>query len=69
MRLRLKSDGYAAERNIGVNDINIDDNGGRRKNGDRRIFTYTMHIPERRHEYDRRSGKDRRKEGRFPDKQ
>jgi hypothetical protein len=69
MKLIFTSDGYAAERNIGVNDINIDDNGGRRKSGDRRVFTYTMHIPERRHEYDRRSGKDRREEDRIPDKQ
>jgi hypothetical protein len=54
------------ERIIRVNDTNIanyDDE--RRKNGDRRNFTYTIHIPERRHGYDRREGEDRRKEARL----
>lgn len=68
MRLILTSEGGASERNIAVNDINISDNGGRRKNGDRRNFTYTIYIPERRHECDRRSGEDRRKENRSSDK-
>lgn len=40
---------------------NISDNGGRRKDADRRQFTYTVHIPERRNGKDRRSGKDRRR--------
>jgi hypothetical protein len=37
------------------------DNGGRRCGGDRRNFSYTLHIPERRNGHDRRSGEDRRK--------
>ena len=36
------------------------DNGGRRLGGDRRQFTYYIHIPERRSGMDRRSGVDRR---------
>ena len=37
------------------------DNGGRRCGGDRRNYSYTLHIPERRNGPDRRSGTDRRK--------
>lgn len=37
------------------------DNGGRRSGGDRRNYSYTLHIPERRSGKDRRSGGDRRK--------
>jgi hypothetical protein len=37
------------------------DNGGRRSGGDRRNYSYTLHIPERRQGNDRRSGEDRRK--------
>jgi len=37
------------------------DNGGRRSGGDRRCYSYTLHIPERRSGKDRRSGDDRRK--------
>ena len=40
------------------------DNGGRRAGGDRRVFAYAMHIPERRSGVDRRSGLDRRREKR-----
>jgi len=36
------------------------DNGGRRCGGDRRNYSYTLHIPERRSGKDRRSGTDRR---------
>ena len=36
------------------------DYGGRRSGLDRRVFSYTAHIPERRSGQDRRSGKDRR---------
>ena len=36
------------------------DNGGRRLGSDRRQFSYTMHIPERRSGKERRSGFDRR---------
>jgi len=48
------------ERNHRVNELNIADNGERRKNGDRRQFSYTAHIPERRKRIDRRSSRDRR---------
>jgi hypothetical protein len=37
------------------------DNGGRRSGYVRRTFSYTVHIPERRKDQDRRSGQDRRK--------
>jgi len=37
------------------------DNGGRRSGGDRRNYSYSLHIPERRSGSDRRSGRDRRK--------
>lgn len=36
------------------------DNGGRRTGIERRHFSYSAHIPERRSGEDRRSGKDRR---------
>ena len=36
------------------------DNGGRRSGIDRRQFSYSDHIPERRMNQDRRNGKDRR---------
>ncbi|BBO78783.1 hypothetical protein DSCW_62000 [Desulfosarcina widdelii] len=39
----------------------LNDNGGRRLGGDRRIYTYNGHIPERRSGKDRRCGLDRRK--------
>lgn len=53
------------DRNESVADFNIIDNGGRRKNGDRRTFNYTVHIPERRCGEDRRTGKDRRQHSRY----
>ena len=40
------------------------DNGGRRTGGDRRVFAYAMHIPERRSGVDRRDGTDRRSDKR-----
>ena len=47
-----------------MNDLNdrtlLLDNGGRRR-GDRRQFSYSCHVPERRNGLDRRSGMDRRK--------
>lgn len=55
------------ERDNLVNEINIADNGGRRKNNDRRQFSYTCHIPERRSGSDRRAGEDRRKDNRYSD--
>jgi hypothetical protein len=39
------------------------DKGGRRSGGDRRKFTYSFHLPERRENTDRRKANDRR---RFP---
>ena len=39
------------------------DNGGRRSGGDRRNYSYSIHLPERRTNRDRRDGIDRR---RFP---
>jgi hypothetical protein len=41
------------------------DNGGRRSGGDRRSYSYTLHLPERRKGKDRRSGNDRRKFPRY----
>jgi hypothetical protein len=41
------------------------DNGGRRSGGDRRIYSYTLHVPERRDGTDRREGNDRRKAPRY----
>ena len=38
----------------------LPDNGGRRSGIDRRQFSYTAHIPERRSGRERRSGFDRR---------
>ena len=40
---------------------NLRDNGGTRSGYERRLYTATIHIPERRSGHDRRSGKDRRK--------
>jgi hypothetical protein len=41
------------------------DNGGRRSGGDRRKYSYTLYIPERRAGKDRRDGKDRRMTPRY----
>lgn len=38
----------------------LKDNLGRRSGIDRRVFVYTVHIPERRSGEERRSGLDRR---------
>ena len=46
-------------------EVIIQDNGGRRTGADRRNFSYSLHIPERRGGDDRRNGKDRRKTPRF----
>ena len=43
------------------------DNGGRRSGGDRRNYSYTLHIPERRNVNDRRIVEDRRKVSRKTD--
>jgi len=40
----------------------LSDNGGRRSGIDRRQFSYTKHIPERRCGPDRRNSQDRRKD-------
>ena len=41
------------------------DKGGRRSGGDRRTYSYTLHVPERRSGADRRDGKDRRQAPRY----
>ena len=41
------------------------DNGGRRSGGDRRKYSYTLHVPERRSGNDRRIVKDRRMSPRY----
>ncbi len=38
----------------------LTDCGGRRLSGERRLFDYSVHIPERRNGKDRRSGKEHR---------
>ena len=47
--------------NSNVNTIEIRDNGGRRSGIDRRHYSYSGHIPERRNGFDRREQADRRK--------
>jgi hypothetical protein len=42
-------------------ELGLRDNGGRRSGRDRRQFSYTGHIPERRSGHDRRIGLDRRR--------
>jgi hypothetical protein len=41
------------------------DNGGRRSGGDRRTYSYTLHVPERRSGDERRESEDRRKAPRY----
>jgi len=43
----------------------LKDNGGRRFGVDRRSFSYSLHIPERRSHDGRRKGEDRRKTNRI----
>ena len=45
--------------------IILRDNGGRRVGVDRRIFSYSLHIPERRFLKDRRKNDNRRKTNRI----
>ena len=45
--------------------ILLRDNGGRRIGVDRRTFSYSLHIPERRSHDDRRKGDNRRKTNRI----
>jgi hypothetical protein len=45
--------------------LTLIENAERRSGIDRRTFTYTCYIPERRMAADRRSGQDRRKNKRF----
>ena len=45
--------------------IFIKDNAGRRSGIERRVFLYTIHIPERRSGKERRKGLDRRNEKGF----
>jgi hypothetical protein len=44
----------------------LSDNEGRRSGFDRRVFSYTGYIPERRSDRDRRSGLERRLKTRTP---
>ena len=44
-----------------IEKLKLKDNGGRRTENDRRQFSYSMYIPERRNRADRRSDGDRRK--------
>ena len=46
---------------ISTEKVILNDNGGRRLGGDRRLYSYNNHIPERRSGKERRSGVDRRK--------
>jgi hypothetical protein len=48
-------------------DKSLIDNGGRRKETDRRNFSYSAHIPERRSGDDRREGQERRTKKRVPE--
>lgn len=41
--------------------MTMKDNGGRRSGMDRRIFVYTVYLPERRSGKERRANSDRRK--------
>ena len=50
-----------------VSEANPDSINDRRKNTDRRHFTYTFYIPERRSGMDRRDGSDRRTAPRYAD--
>jgi hypothetical protein len=50
--------------NSGIQTI-AEDNGGRRIGIDRRSFSYSLHIPERRSQDDRRKGDHRRKANRI----
>jgi hypothetical protein len=43
----------------------LKENGGRRFGVDRRSFSYSLHIPERRSHQDRRRGENRRKTNRI----
>ena len=45
--------------------VTIQNKGDRRMGVDRRLFSYSLHIPERRTGKDQRTGKDRRKFPRF----
>jgi hypothetical protein len=49
-------------------DDNLIDNGGRRKDSERRNFEYTAHIPERRSGEDRRERRERRAKKRAAEK-
>ncbi len=50
-----------ADMNEHIEKMVIKDNGGRRSGVDRRQFSYTSYIPERRSGVERRCGEDRRK--------
>ena len=48
--------------------VKVRDKRGRRMGVDRRIYSYSLHIPERRAGKDRRTGKERRKFPRLKNK-
>ena len=49
------------EVSVKLKKLTLIDNGGKRWGGDRRNYSYSLHIPERRNGHERRSGYDRRK--------
>jgi hypothetical protein len=49
----------------GMGNLALVDSGDRRSGGDRRTFSYTCYIPERRLGAERRNGQDRRRNKRF----
>jgi hypothetical protein len=59
-----RSDAPPGEKNLNEYGISTD-NGGRRSGGDRRTYSYTLYVPERRNGEDRRDGTDRRQTPRY----
>lgn len=65
LSLELNSAREALERERVILEMKMSiDNKGRRSGIDRRTFTYAEYFPERRADYDRRTGIDRRKKQR-----
>lgn len=58
--MKFSSDIKDSRMNIPPNTFALKDNGGRRLHVDRRRFSYTEHIPDRRLGGDRRKAMDRR---------
>ena len=53
---------------VAEDQIKLEDNGGRRISVDRRSFSYSLHIPEKRSDDDRRKVYNRRKINRIKTK-